>query len=166
MSEKFVWAQQAPGLTHGTQPVYLNIICSRLCTALMWLPCFRNELLPLGLLGVASVGLSVDFVEPRAPIENHRVERSHALSAKNVRIVQMPTQIENFHSASIRPVHFEIGDHPSADRAVLRIQTLTADLIAKRKHVVDAFFQFRFATRLSFADVSSKVAIRYSLSAL
>ena len=76
------------------------------------------------------------------------------------------TQNIHLHCAAIRPVHFDVRDHATADGTLFGSEAVALDLVAQAEHVIDALFQFSLPTGLSFTNVPSEISIGDSLYSL
>ena len=73
--------------------------------------------------------------------------------------MQIPAQVEDFNGTTIRAVHLEVGNHSSAGRSKLSCLALSLIFGSQNVQFVDALLCFQSTCRLSFADISPKIAI-------
>ena len=82
-------------------------------------------------------------MQPRTTIQILRGKGSYALCHENVR-VQMAAEVENLNGAAVRAIHFKVRYHPSADCALLGIETFALYFVPQGIHMVNTFLNSVF----------------------
>jgi len=115
---------------------------------------------------VEPLELHLQAMEPCSSINVPSGEGAHALSKQDISPPQVLGEVEKLHRTAQSTSHLQICDHASTRSSFLCLLALPFHAATQDVHLVHTLLSLQFASRLSFSNVSTKVAVRCRLGSL